>query len=130
MRISFKHILFLISLLAFLGAVSAYAGIEEDLDAQLKDLQEITQAQRTPAKLTPPTPLPQDSEEELVEVTDEKEVTYEVQDSLTIGRLAKAEKPKETELTKHADSVLAFMKEELLPSLESKEDRTVATEKK
>ncbi|MBI2646494.1 MAG: hypothetical protein HYW85_05640 [Deltaproteobacteria bacterium] len=64
-------------------------------------------------------------EEELIE-----EVAYETQDSLTIGRMAKAEKPKEIELIKHAGSVLAFMTKELMPSWESKEERTVATEKK
>ena len=84
MRIMFKHILFLISLLAFLGAIQAYGGIEEDLDAQLKELAELNKPSsvaRAPAKLDPPTPLPEkekapvlseEEEEELVEETVEE----------------------------------------------------------
>ncbi len=120
MRITFKHILFLISLLAFLGAISVYAGTQEDLEKQLTELEALNKSStviRAPAKLDPPTPLPKE-EDKLVEVTGEEKV----------------QKPQKTELTKHADSILAFMQEELMPSLESKEIKrmvaTTETEKK
>ena len=81
MRIMFKHILFLISLLAFLGAIQAYGGIEEDLDAQLKELAELNKPSsvaRAPAKLDPPTPLPEKEKAPVLSEEEEEELVEEM----------------------------------------------------
>ena len=131
MRITFKHILFLISLLAFLGAMKAYAGIEEDLKKQLQELEVLNKPVRAPAKLDPPTPLPEDPEKELVEKTSPAEITKEEAEALKkipAPKITLANNIEEIQNTIHFISGQVFADEGQVKREEK--ERTVATEEK